>query len=157
MEPPAEQPLKVTDEQLGIGQGCAPSICLTASLSIKSGTQTCARPVRSVLAPPPLWAFHTLQTPKHSSRQEMDRSNAVRGVTAEGIELDLGNLSAFDPSAPATRDGDEARAQATALTQVGYLRSSRPFVSQSGSMHKVRHSICFAACVLMGFIARRRI
>jgi regulator of ribosome biosynthesis len=33
------------------------------------------------------------------------------------VELDLGNLLAFDPSAPATRDEAEAKAQATALTQ----------------------------------------
>jgi Ribosome biogenesis regulatory protein (RRS1) len=33
------------------------------------------------------------------------------------VELDLGNLLAFDPSAPATRDEAEAKAQATALMQ----------------------------------------
>lgn len=38
-------------------------------------------------------------------------------MAAEGVELDLGNLSAFDPSAPATHDEAEAKAQATKLTQ----------------------------------------
>ena len=33
--------------------------------------------------------------------------------------MDLGHLTAFDPSAAATHDGEEAKAQATALTQVG--------------------------------------
>ena len=40
-----------------------------------------------------------------------------RSRAPEGVELDLGNLLAFDPSAPATRDEAEAKAQATALTQ----------------------------------------
>ena len=40
-----------------------------------------------------------------------------RSRAPEGVELDLGNLLAFDPSAPATRDEAEAQAQATALTQ----------------------------------------
>jgi regulator of ribosome biosynthesis len=40
-----------------------------------------------------------------------------RSRAPEGVELDLGNLLAFDPSTPATRHEAEAKAQATALTQ----------------------------------------
>ncbi len=38
-------------------------------------------------------------------------------VTAEGVELDLGSLAAFDPSAAASRHEAVCKAQATALTQ----------------------------------------
>lgn len=40
-----------------------------------------------------------------------------RPSTSEAIELDLGSLSAFDPSAVATKDEAAAKAHATELTQ----------------------------------------
>lgn len=40
-----------------------------------------------------------------------------RPSTSEAIELDLGSLSAFDPSAVATKDEATAKAHATELTQ----------------------------------------
>lgn len=120
-------PLKVTDEQLGIDSGYSATFFSAAPVStllmLRALTPRMLHPhcIQQIHNRPRCHAMlhstHVTASMFLKLLVDVTIHGDSRAAAPEGVELDLGNLSAFDPSAPATRDEGEAKAQATALTQ----------------------------------------